>query len=69
MTGHVERTGVSLQFRNQVRLFAERSYHGERQGRNGMDWRQQQIDRFEQGGDPAAQRQPPQQDVLVVDTG
>ena len=48
MTGHVERTGVALQFRNQFRLLAERPYHGERQRRERMYRREQQINCLEQ---------------------
>src|SRR3954468_501126 len=33
MAGHVEGAGIFLQSGNQLRLLAERPYHGERQGR------------------------------------
>jgi hypothetical protein len=69
MTGHVERAGILLQSRDQIRLLAERPYRGERQGREGVYRNEQHINLLEQGCDPTAQLQAPQQDLLVVGTG
>ena len=48
MTGHVKGAGVFLQPGDQIRLLAERPYHGKRQGREWVHRNEQQIDRLEQ---------------------
>src|ERR1700731_1930117 len=57
MTGRVEWAGVFLQSGDEVRLLAERPYHGERQGREGVYRNEQQVNCLEQRWDPAAQLQ------------